>query len=181
MVGFVFALSLTALLSHVGKLVIARDRVKFSWLSSLSIFSAMLLVYVNWLAMWELHVIKNWDVLSITALMLFTLSVAFVCMVAAPKTWPEKSVDLEQFYWRQHKVFYSSWLICVLLAILTNFLLLDSPTGSKLLQENLLNLIMLPPILLALLVSARWAQWFGLCSLILTNFVFLVLFESQIN
>ena len=181
LVGFVFAFSLTRLLAHVGELVIARDRVKFSGLSSLSIVAAMLLVYVNWLSMWELRGATNWNAASITTIFLFTLAVCFVSMVATPGTSSKGTIDLDAFYWHQRKVFYSAWLICEILAVITNIVLLDSPSGEKLFQENLLNFTMFPPIILALVVQKRWAQWVGAGLLILANLLFLLLFEWQLD
>jgi hypothetical protein len=180
-VGFAFAFSLTQLLARVGELVLARDRVKFSGLTSFGFLAAMLLVYVNWLSMWELRDGTNWTVTSISAIFLFTLTVCFVCMVTAPDACPEGAIDLDEFYWRHRKVFYWAWLICELLAITTNIALLDSASGEKLFRESMLNIAMFPPIVLALSVRKHWAQWVGVVGLILAHIAFLFLFEYRLD
>jgi hypothetical protein len=181
LVGFAFAFSLTQLLARVGALALARDRVKSPGLTSLGFLAAMLLVYVNWLSMWELRDGANWTLASITAIFLFTLAVCFVCMVTAPDARPEGAIDLDEFYWRHRKVFYWAWLICELLATITNIALLNSPSGGKLFRENMLNIAMFPPIILALSVRKRWAQWVGVIGLILAHIGFLFMFERRLD
>lgn len=52
LISFVFAVSLAQLLLRISALVAARDKVRASGLSILSMATAILLVYMNWLAMW---------------------------------------------------------------------------------------------------------------------------------
>src|SRR3954449_7585664 len=51
--SFVYALALTHLLARVAELIVARDRVKFSGLLALGMANAVLLVFSNWLSIWD--------------------------------------------------------------------------------------------------------------------------------
>jgi hypothetical protein len=45
----------------------------------------------------------------------------------------------------------------------------------------LVNLAMFPPIILALVVPKRWAQWVGGLGLLAANLAFLVMFERRLG
>jgi hypothetical protein len=181
LISFVFAVSLAQLLIRISALVTVRDKVVFSGLSCLAMANAILLVYTNWLAMWELHNAGIWDLLSITITFLFALSICFICTLAAPHIDADHPTDMDAFYWRQRKTYYVSWFVCEALAIIANLLFANSPMAPKLGAENLVNLAMFPPIILALVVPKRWAQWVGGGLLFALNAGFLVLFERQLG
>jgi hypothetical protein len=181
LISFVFAVSLAQLLIRVSALVADRDKVEFSGLSTLAIANAVLLVYMNWLAMWELRTAGNWNLLSITVTFLFSLSICFICTLAVPQNLAQGLTDMDMFYWKQRKTYYWSWIVCEALAILANRLFVNSAIASKLGAENLLNLAMFVPIILALTVPKRWAQWVGGGLLFALNAGFLVLFEGQLG
>jgi hypothetical protein len=127
--SFVFALALTHLLSRVGTLLLARKRVKFSALHALEIINAVGWVYANWLLLWDLHGIKNWDLLSITIWFAFATA----------------------------------------LGIATNTVFLKTSDPSLFLKANVGTVPDFAPPILALVVSARWAQWVaGVAILVLT-------------
>src|SRR5437016_841574 len=60
--SFVFAIALTHVLSCVSKLILARDRVRFSGLHALWMLNALMLLLINWLSLWLLQNIKHWSV-----------------------------------------------------------------------------------------------------------------------
>jgi hypothetical protein len=181
LISFVFAVSLAQLLIRVSALVADRDKVEFSVLSTLAIANAVLLVYMNWLAMWELRSAGNWNLLSITVTFLFSLAICFICTLAVPQHLANGLIDMDAFYWRQRKTYYWSWIVCETLAILANRLFVNSPIASKLNAENLVNLAMFVPIILVLTVPKRWAQWAGGILLFVLNATFLVVFERQLG
>lgn len=65
--------------------------------------------------------------------------------------------------------------------MIANLEIANSPLASRLAAENLVNLAMFRPIILALSVSKRWAQWVGGVALFAVNASFLVLFERQLG
>ena len=180
LMAFVFAVSLAQLLIRISALVGDREKVAFSGLSGLAIANAILLVYLNWLAMYELREAGNWSLLSISVMFVFALSICFISTLAAPQLLTVDHVDMDAFYWKQRKTYYSSWIVCETLAIVANGLFANAPLAAKLGAENLLNLAMFPPIILALAVPRRWAQWVGGGALFALNATFLALFERHL-
>src|SRR5947209_569664 len=74
LLSFVYALALTHLLARIAELIIARERVKFSGLLALGMVNAVLMVFVNWLSLWDLRSVTNWDLASIAIQFLFAVS-----------------------------------------------------------------------------------------------------------
>ena len=72
--SFVYALVLTHLLAGIAELIVARDRVKISGLLAFGMDNAVILVFSNWLSIWDLRSIKSWDLASITIQFLFATS-----------------------------------------------------------------------------------------------------------
>ena len=175
LMAFVFAVSLAQLLIRISALVADREKVVFSGLSGLAMANAVLL------AMYELRDAGNWNLLSITVMFLFSLSICFICTLAVPQLLTDGPIDMDAFYSKQRKTYYVSWLVCETLAILANRLFVNSPMASKLDAENLINLAMFPPIILALVVPKPWAQWVGGSLLFALNATFLVVFERQLG
>src|SRR2546426_12807036 len=61
LLSFVYALALTHLLSRIGSLLLARARVTFSGLLALDMANAILLVFANWLSLWDIRGLREWD------------------------------------------------------------------------------------------------------------------------
>jgi len=181
LVAFVFAVSLAQVLVRISALIAAREKITYSGLSALAMSNAILLIYSNWLAFWELRGATDWNLLSISVMFLFSLSVCFISTLAAPQTQGDAPFDMESFYWRQRKIYHWSWISCEALAIGANLLFPTSPMASKLGSENLVNLATFAPIILALAVPRRWAQWVGGAVLFAVNLTFLVVFERQLR
>lgn len=181
LISFVFAVSLAQLLLRISALVASRDKVVFSGLSALAMANAILLVYLNWLAMYELRDAGHWNLLSISVMFLFSLSICFISTLAAPQVLGDDPIDMEAFYWTQRNTYYFSWIACEILAMVANWLFASAALSSKLGAENLVNLAMFPPVILALAVRKRWAQWVGGGLLFVMDLTFLVVFERQLG
>ena len=103
--SFVYALALTHLLARIAELIVARDRVKFSGLLALGMVNAVLVVFANWLSLWDLHVITSWNLASISVQFLFAINVFLICVLVGPKAHDDGPIDLEDFFWRQRPYF----------------------------------------------------------------------------
>src|SRR5882724_5958788 len=95
--SFVYALALTHLLARIAELIVARDRVRFSGLLALGMANAILLVFADWLSLWDLRSIKSWDLASVTIQLLVAISVFLICALVGPRAPDEGEIDLEDF------------------------------------------------------------------------------------
>src|ERR1700746_1602922 len=166
LLSFVYALALTHLLARIAELVIARERVKFSGLLALGMANAVLLVFVNWLARWDLRSVTNWDIASVAVQFLFAVSVYVVCALVGPKAPDDGVIDLEGFFWRQRRYFYGAILVCLVLALLANLDFLKTPNTALFVKENLGTIAIMIPSTFGLISGNRVVQWAaGVCVL----------------
>ena len=181
LLSFVYALALTHLLARIAELIVARDRVKFSGLLTLGMVNAILLVFVNWLSLWDLRSVTNWDIASIAIQFLFAVSVYVVCALVGPKVPDEGALDLEDFFWRQRFYFYGAIVLCLILALLANLDFLKTANTALLLKENLGTIAILVPSVAGLISRNSVVQWVaGVCLLVLT-IGFAIMFSSSLG
>ena len=181
LLSFVYALALTHLLARIAELVIARERVRFSGLLALGMANAVLLVFTNWLSIWDLRSVKSWDIVSITVQFLFAIALYLLCVLVGPKTPDEGPIDLEDFFWRQRPFIYGTLLSIVILSLVANLAFLKSANASLFVKENLTVLPMLIPVVLALVSRARWAQWVAGLSYLVMAIGYTILFCSTLS
>jgi hypothetical protein len=152
-------LALTHLLARIAELIVERDRVKFSGLLALGMVNAVVLVFSNWLSLWDLHSIVSWDLASIVVQFLFAICFFLICVLVGPKTHDEGAIDLEDFFWRQRPYFYGAVTVLVFLSMFANLDYLKTPNAALFFKQNLTNLPMFIPAVLALASRKRWDQW----------------------
>ena len=181
LLSFVYALALTHLLARIAELIIARERVKFSGLLALGMVNAVLMVFVNWLSLWDLRSVTNWDLASIAIQFLFAVSVYVICALVGPKAPDDGTIDLEDFFWRQRPYFYGALIVCLLLALLANLDFLKTPNAALFVKENLGTLAILVPTVVALISRNRVVQWAaGVCFLVMI-IGFAIMFSSTLG
>lgn len=181
LLSFVYALALTHLLARVAELVVARERVKFSGLLALGMVNAVLLVFVNWLSLWDLRSVTNWDLASIAIQFLFAVSVYVICALVGPKAPDDGAIDLEDFFWRQRTYFYGAILVCFVLALLANLDFLKTPNTALFVKENLGTIAMLIPTALGLISRNRVVQWAASVCLLAMIIGFAIMFSSSLG
>jgi hypothetical protein len=158
LLSFVFALALTHLLARIAELIVARDRVRFSGLLALGMVNAVLVVFANWLSLWDVRLIKTWDLSSITVNFLFAINVFLICVLVGPKAHDEGPIDLEDFFWRQRPYFYGALVACAVLSLFANLDFLKTPNAVLFVKQNLTILPMFIPTVLGLVSRKRWVQ-----------------------
>jgi hypothetical protein len=180
LLSFVYALALTHLLSRMAGTLVARERVRFSALLFCLMLAAILLVFLNWLSLWDAHGMRVWSLYSIIIQFLFAVAQYFVCAVAAPEYPAEGVIDMEALFWRARVPLY-----CLLLAVSLVALFLNSDlmqvNAPLFFRQNVLTLVFSMPIILALVVQARWAQWVAVLCYFANGLIFLSLFETALR
>jgi hypothetical protein len=161
LLSFVYALALAHLLSRLGALVLARERVSFSGLLTVAILNAVAQVYVDWLSMWDYRGLKEWDLTTITLFFTSAVLVYFICVAAAPEAPADRPIDMEAFYWKNRRLYYGLFLLLLVNFVACSWAFLKTPNPALALEEGVSNLPAFLVCLLAFFVSARWAQWVG--------------------
>ncbi len=178
---FVYALALTHLLARIGELVVVRERVRFSGLLALGMVNAIVLVFVNWLALWDLRTVTSWDLASVAIQFLFAVAVYAICVLVGPKAAEGGPIDLEEFFWRQRPYIYGTALIMLVLALLANLDFLKTPNTALFIKENVATLAIMFPVLAALISRNRVGQWVAGLVFLALLIAFAVLFSSHLG
>ena len=181
LLSFVYALALAHLLSRIGTLLTLRRRVRFSGLAALAMFDVMLMVFANWLSLWDLRTVRTWDILTITSQFVMAVLQFAACSVAVPEAVGEGAIDLDAFYFEQRPMYWGLLTALLASALLANIAFLKSANVALFVGENLATLFMFPPAVLALVMKARWAQWAGGIGLLLMLLYFTVTFEGVLG
>jgi len=183
LLSFVYALALTHLLSRVGALMLDRQRVRFSGLQALVMLTAGTQVYLNWLAIWYARGFAVWNLLSITGALVFAIWNYLLCVAAGPTLPEEGLIDLNGFYWQNRRLFWSVFTAGIALAVVINlgFTKTAPLTPRQSLQWTLATLAFFLPGLLALAVSARWAQWTAALGAMAVSIAWLILFSASLH
>ncbi len=180
LVSFIYALALTHLLSRIGALIQARDRVRFSALQALMMLNAGMQVFVSWLFGWDFRNVTAWDLTAISLSFLYAVSVYLLCAVAAPE-FDDGEIDLEHYYWHNRRIFWGLFALFTTLALSSNFIALKTPTPALFLQATLVTLPNFIPCLIGFASPARWAQWVAGLGIFATTGYFLLTFAAVLR
>jgi hypothetical protein len=181
LLSFVYALALTHLLSRIGTLVLARERVRFSGLLAVCMANAVLMVFTNWLSLWDVRGMHDWDLFSVTMQFAFAVAIYFLCALAAPEINSEDIIDMESFYWRNRRLFYAVLMACMFLSLIINAEFLKTPNTALFVQENAAVLPMIIAVGVPLVLAARWAQWVGGMGMVGLLVTFTILFSGTLH
>lgn len=181
LLSFIYALALGHLLSRIGSLLLAAERVVFSPLAILLAVNAAWAVFFSWLGLWGLRTMAHWDIASILAQFIFAITLFFICVFAAPETAASGPIDTEAFYWKQHRRYYWAYIVASTAGIACNTIFLKAGDPGLFLKWNLASLPMYPPCVLALAVRARWAQWTAGIGLLLVTAAAVVPIEATLS
>jgi hypothetical protein len=166
LVSFIFAIALTHVFSSASQLLLARDRVRFSALLTVSMVNAALGVIVNWLGLWELQNLRHWSLGEVLLQLGWVVPNYFSCSLVAMPVSENGPLDMSAFFDRQRRIIFSAALAMSLMGGLANYLDRNNLEGWKpndWIGLELLGLGFLLAVcaLLAGWAKPRWLQWVG--------------------
>jgi len=164
LLSFVFAVALTHLLSSTTDLVLSRGSARFSGRLSLWMFNALVGLVVNWLSIWQLHIVKRWTVLDVLLQFAPAMLQYFACSLVSIKAEAGGKLDMPVFYERQRRAFTGAFAAMMVVNLVQNFVYRDSSAGigggDWIAEEALVSLV-LAAALLGGWAKPAWLQWAG--------------------
>src|SRR6266700_4016828 len=160
--SFVFAIALTHVLSCVSKLILARDRVRFSRLHALWMLNALMVLLINWISIWQLEAVKHWSVGEIMLQLGWAIPQYFTCSLISMPVGNEGVIDMQAFYERQRPVLFSAFALMYIMSMVANFADRNNFEGLKPGDWMGAELLVLPMLIAALVAGwarPRWLQW----------------------
>jgi hypothetical protein len=160
--SFVFAIAMTHVLSCVSKLILARDRVRFSGLHALWMLNALMLLLINWISLWLLEKVMHWSVGEIMVQLGWAIPQYFTCSLISMPVGNEGVIDMPAFYERQRPVLFSAFAVTYAMSMVANFADRNNLEGWKPGDWIGADLLVLPMLIAALIAGwakPRWLQW----------------------
>ena len=162
LLSFVFAVALTHLLTSTTDLVIGRKRVRFSGLLALWMLNALIGLVVNWLSIWQLHIVKTWTVADVLLQLAPAVLQYFACSLVSMRAEAGATLDMPEFYATQRRAFTAAFAAMMIVNLLQNYVYQDSSagiSGNDWIWENLLVIAMLASALVGGWSKRTLLQW----------------------
>jgi len=179
LVSFIFAIALTHVFSSASQLILARERVRFSWLLSVSMLNAALGVIINWLSLWQLGNLKHWTLGEVLLQLGWVIPNYFSCSLVAMPYTESGVLDMATFFERQRRVIFSATVALWAMSSLATYLDRSNFEGWKPNDWIGAEVYGLPLGICAVLAGwarPRWLQWLGVGGLFVQNIAYFVLF-----
>jgi hypothetical protein len=154
--SFVFAIALTHVLSCVSKLILARDRVRFSGLHALWMVNALMVLLINWISLWQLEAVKHWSVGEIMIQLGWAIPQYFTCSLISMPAGNEEVIDMQAFYERQRPALFAAFALMYIMSMVANFADRNNFEGLKPGDWIGAELLVLPMLIAAL--GAGWGK-----------------------
>jgi hypothetical protein len=180
LVSFIFAIALTHVFSSASQLILARERVRFSWLLTVSMLNAAAGVIINWLGLWELQNLKQWSLTEVLLQLGWVIPNYFSCSLVAMPFSETGPLDMPAYFERQRRVIFSATIALWAMGSLATYADRNN-FGLKPNEWIGAELAGLPLGISAVLAGwgkPRWLQWVGVGGMLVQNawyFVFYTL------
>ena len=172
LVSFIFAIALTHVFSSASQLILARERVRFSWLLSVSMLNAALGVIINWLGLWELQNLKHWSLTEVLLQLGWVIPNYFSCSLVAMSVSESGPLDMPAFFDRQRRMIFSATLALWVTGSLATYADRNNFEGWKPDDWIGAEVAALPLGICAVLAGwakPRWLQWVGVGGMFVQN------------
>jgi hypothetical protein len=179
LVSFIFAIALTHVFSSASQLILARERVRFSWLLGVSMLNATLGVIINWLGLWELQGLKHWSLIEVLLLLGWVIPNYFSCSLVAMSVNETGPLDMLAFFDRQRSIIFSATLALWAMGSLATYTDRHNVAGWTPNEWIGAEFAALPLGICAVLAGwakPRWLQWVGVGGLLVQNISYFVFY-----
>jgi hypothetical protein len=179
LVSFIFAIALTHVFSSASQLLLARDRVRFSWLLSVSMLNAALGVIINWLGLWELQNLKHWSLGEVLLQLGWVVPNYFSCSLVAMPVSESGPLDMPAFFDRQRRIIFSATIALSVMGGLAIYVDRDVIGWQKPNDWIGAELVGFSLAIFAVLAGwgrPRWLQWVGVGGMFVQNLWFFLFY-----
>jgi len=160
-ISFVYALGLTHLLLAITRMVRHRRTLVFSWIHALWMFGVLMMVFANWISLWDFHRLETISLPTMLAALILSVMQYLVCALVSPDFEERETYDMRAFNEREGRTYIGALFAMFIVALALNYAAGASLGVKKWSDQNSLAVIFIVPVLLALLVRAAWVQLIG--------------------
>lgn len=106
-ISVVIGLGLSHLLTGTAELIKARRRVRFYWVHLLWVALTFVGHIFLWWTMWNLRLIRDWNFFSFLLLLLAPVLLYVAAAFLIPKVEQDVHINLREYFYENHSVFFS--------------------------------------------------------------------------
>jgi hypothetical protein len=153
--------------------------VRFSGLLGLWMLNALIGLLVNWLSIWQLHVIRHWTVADVLLQFAPAVLQYFACSLVSIRAEGDGPLDMPAFYARQRPAFTGAFAAMMVVNLVQNYVYRQSSagiSGNDWIWEDLLVAPMLAAALIGGWARPAWLQWAGALAMAALETYFLATF-----
>lgn len=96
--SFVYALAVAQILSTVGDMIRAGNRLRFSWLNAGWMLNILLTIVAWWLSLWDLRANTAWPMVTVLVLFAVACLLYVLARMVSPPIPTEGTVDLQRYH-----------------------------------------------------------------------------------
>lgn len=117
LLSIVVGLGLSRILTSFGELVLGRERVRFYWVPLLTVGVVFLAHVEFWWSSFGFRHLPEWNFFSFLLLLLASIALYLLSVLVLPDPSGEDAVDLHAYFFRNHRWFFSTAAIYLLLNV----------------------------------------------------------------
>lgn len=177
--SFVYALAVAQILSTVGDMIRAGNRLRFSWINAGWMLNVLLAIVAWWLSLWDLRTQERWGMLIVlvffaVACLLYVLA----RMVSAPIA-TEGPVDLHAYHREEGRKY--AGLFAVECAITIGTVFLYGSASQNWLASNWATALTLVASIAAALTGNQWVQRVAIAVILLLWIQYFAMLQGALN
>lgn len=159
--SFIYAIAITHPLASGHELIVERRRVRWSGLLTCWMIAGVLLLVLNWLAIFRLSSVTTWTVGQVLVHILGAVCIYFTCAFPAMRAQPGETIDMPAYFARNRVPILGAFALFGVVALLVNFI--DFRTGGPAAEGAIDRMYRIMPNIVAeavgLIFRATWVQW----------------------
>ena len=153
LLSIILGLAITQVLQGLGRLIQARERVRFYWPPVLWALVLLVIYVQSWWAMFGLRDHRDWTFLAFSVVVLQTILLYLLAALALPDLTPEGPIDLRASYHGHSRWFYSTAALLAVVSLGKDLALSGHLPGRF---NTAFHLVFIATSTLAALTSAEW-------------------------
>ena len=159
--SFIYAIAITHPLASGHELIVERRHVRWSALLICWMVASVLLLVLNWLAIFRLSSVTTWTVGQVLVHILGAVCIYYACAFPAIRAQPGETIDMPDYFARNRVPILGAFALFGLVALLVN--VVDFSTGGPAANGAIDRMYRIVPNMVAetagLIVRATWFQW----------------------
>ena len=177
--SFAYALAFSHVMFAAARMIRHRRKLIFSWPHALWMANAVMLLFSNWISLYDFRSMEVMSLGTILTLFAFVTTLYFTCALVTPD-FEDDDYDMVAFHQREYRAYVGAILALDVMSFLANLQASDSG-NSAWGAQNAIVYAMLPTAILPLLTRNRWVQLLCPAVLLIENFAFLAIYYPTLS